>query len=57
MATVIDNKAENKTVLLMRRLVAEKKVVRQQLRHALSTDSDLRKAIAELDLRRAQQDA
>ena len=31
MATVIDNKAENKTVLLMRRLVAEKKVVRQQL--------------------------
>lgn len=47
-------KPENKTVLLMRRLAADKKVTKQQLRNALSTDSDLQKAVTELDRRHAQ---
>lgn len=57
MAHMQAEKPANKTLELMRRLVADKRETQRQLREAFANDADLRRAVNELDNQYAKRNA
>jgi hypothetical protein len=51
MEPITNSEAPNKTIVILRRLAAEKRETQREMREAFKTDPEVQKAIARLDSR------